>query len=312
MEARFIIDTDIGDDIDDVLALYLAFKLNMQVIGITTVFKNANLRARMAKKCLRLLNKDNIPVYAGRGIPLSKDRKILDKVLFCQYTPDLNEPCYAPDNDNEGNQGTGAIDFLIDSAQKYGENLTIICIGPMTNIACAINKNPDSMKKVGKIIAMGGDFCNHFREWNILCDIDAADIVINSGISLEFVSHNVTTEVELTRQQFDTLLNSYDQNANGYLYDMIRLYEKAYKRPPILHDPLTVYYAVYPETLLMQKIPAFLETEGKVGRGMTFNLKTVYRYENCAYKNANIISYSKELIKTDFVEIYLKLVFNID
>ncbi|HEY8443706.1 MAG TPA: nucleoside hydrolase [Clostridia bacterium] len=308
MKARFIIDTDIGDDIDDVLALFLAFKLEMNVIGITTVFKNTHLRARMAKKCLKLLNKD-IPVYAGRGLPLSGDRRVSDETVFCQFTPDLYDAEFSPINDSEGCAGDSAIDFIINSAQEYGQDLTIICIGPLTNLACAIQKNPEAMSKVGRIVAMGGDFCNHFREWNILCDIDAADIVMNSNIPLEFVSHNVTTKVELSQQQFDELLNSYDEGAKGYLYDLIRLYAQAYGRPPILHDPLAVYYAVYPDALEMERIPAYLETEGRIGRGMTFNMETVFRFDKKAINGYKYINYSKELLKKDFVQTYLDLIF---
>ena len=169
---KILLDTDIGDDIDDLLCLQLGLNLNeVEFIGITTVFKNTQLRARMVNKVLKMNNISNIPVYAGYGDGIKQKN---DKdVLFCQYEDDLNSEEYKPINYKDGCNGSSAIDFIIESVKKYGQELIILGIGPFTNIAKAIQKAPDIMKNVGRIVVMGGAFFSHFIEWNITCVVYA-------------------------------------------------------------------------------------------------------------------------------------------
>ncbi len=86
---KYIIDTDIGDDIDDSFAMLLAMELGFDIIGVTTVFRNTAQRARIAKKIMKLYGGayENVPVYAGHGDPIGEP-KYPHSRLF-QYTPDL-------------------------------------------------------------------------------------------------------------------------------------------------------------------------------------------------------------------------------
>ena len=272
IKQKIWLDTDIGDDIDDVLALYLGLHMpEIEIVGISTVFENTDLRARMAKKCVTLARRP-IPVYAGIGTPDGGENFRGTKYRFCQYTPDLSSDEYAPVNAHSPIDGESAPDALLAAVARYGGALTVVAIGPLTNVAHAIRRAPDVMRQVGRVVFMGGSFYTQFREWNIVCDVEAAATVFSSDVPLECVGTDVTDLTEISRRDHDEYLSaSGDDPLSAYLFECIRLWMDDYPRKILLHDPLTLYYCAHPEVLLMQEIPVYLETEGKGGRGMTFN-----------------------------------------
>ena len=149
---KVIIDTDIGDDIDDAFALLFAMKLEFDIIGITTVFRNTVQRAKMTKKLLCDFGRgyEEVKVYAGCATPLAEKKKNYP-TLPC-YTSDAD--AFEPDSEDENE----AIDFIIESARKYGKDLTIIALGPFTNMAKAAMRDPEAMNSVSKTVIMGGAF----------------------------------------------------------------------------------------------------------------------------------------------------------
>ena len=177
---RILIDTDIGDDIDDAFAIALAASLpELELVGVTTVFRNTAQRAQLAHRLLSSLGREDIPVRAGERLPEREPIHVFERdpagapedADLCQW-----EPAYAqlPAED-------GAVDFLIRMAEEYGESLTLVPIGAMTNLARAIERNPEAMKRVGAIVTMGGMFSAEDPEWNILCDPEAAHTVSSWG-----------------------------------------------------------------------------------------------------------------------------------
>ncbi len=166
---KILLDTDVGDDIDDALAIALGLSsAEVEFVGITTVFKNTNDRARIAKK-LVMDNSYNIPIYAGHcgGISIPTDPYsgypsgiVRDdgKQHLCQFTDDLRSEIYTPENDAEGFNGNAAFDFIIDSCYKYGKELTALAIGPFTNIAKVIEKDPNAFNHAQRVVIMGGKY----------------------------------------------------------------------------------------------------------------------------------------------------------
>lgn len=274
--AKYIIDTDIGDDIDDALAVSVAFGLNADVIGITTAFKNTQLRAKQANKLLSLLGRQDVPVYAGYGdsIKMKND----NNQMICQYTPDLEMKCYQPINANEGTEGESAIDFMIAMAEKYGDELTIIGLAPMMNIARAIQKAPDSMKKVGRIVLMAGAFYEQFVEWNILCDVEAAKIVLDFDVPVYCVGTDVTLPCMVTEEEYQKMIAGGDA-LRDYLAVLVEKWVECSGRIPILHDPLAVYVAVTGNFVEFEKKMIGVELEGQYSRGMTLDLDNINRHE---------------------------------
>lgn len=271
---RIIIDTDIGDDIDDLFALYLALKLENKIdlIGVTTVYGNTNLRARQVNKVLSLANKKNIDVYAGCGVPIKTLHPLKIDSIFCQFSDDLNEKCYQVINEDDNCNGSKAIDYLIECAKKYQDDLTIVCIGPLTNIAKAILKNKDVMSKVNYVI-MGGCFSKIEREWNIACDYLAAKVVFENKLKLTCIGVDITRKVEISNKLQKTILNKKADKYNNYLIECANRWFNCCKRRITLHDPLTLYYLVKPELFEVKNYHVDVETEGNLSKGLTIPLE---------------------------------------
>jgi purine nucleosidase/pyrimidine-specific ribonucleoside hydrolase len=170
---KILIDMDIGDDIDDAFALLLAMDMGIEIVGITTVFKNTAERARLTKKLLKLFGNgyENVPVYAGYGKPLRDDAD--EKGHLCQYTADLEDDCYTPDSICPER----AVDFIIECCERYKDELTVIAIGPFTNIAEVIKKAPHALGLASNVIIMGGAYFRQYADWNVSCDPDAEKIM---------------------------------------------------------------------------------------------------------------------------------------
>lgn len=303
---KLIIDTDIGDEIDDAMALYFAMKLGIEIVGITTVFKNTDERARIAKRLLKLYGKgyEDVPVYAGHGTPVAE--KACEYPHTCHFHEELNSDEYTPDGDE-----VAAIDFIIDACERYGEELAIVAIGPFTNIARAIEKNPEAVNKAGKIVIMGGAFYRQYADWNVMCDVEAADIMFRGLSNLECVGADVTHLTLLGQKEHEAMLNCKNDPAAVEVGELIRLWSAVNPdRYPTLHDPLAVYYAVYPDILTTEKQRISVITEG-VARGLTFNVDAYNKsYMNPAcrvFDQAHYTTVAKTIDARRFIDIFAEV-----
>ncbi|WP_308634977.1 nucleoside hydrolase [Paenibacillus silvisoli] len=290
---KIIIDTDIGDDIDDALAIAFALESpELEVIGITTVFKNVTARAKIAVNLLKTAGREDIPVYAGIGSP------ILNKV-------DLNEipNQYSEEKDGhaDGFEPT-AIDFIIDSVMKSDGDLTLVPIGPLTNIAIAILKEPKLKTKVKEIVMMGGCFYSHLSEWNIRCDPEAARIVFESGIPIKAVGLDVTVQCVLSQDDVNRLMNKPRQTA-AYLPELVQRWQQVTDHTPMMHDPLAIC-AVFDngKMLEFQRDEIVVETQGEFTRGATYNKTALYWRGNA---DQSVIEAAKTVDAEAFIKLYL-------
>lgn len=276
MIKKILLDTDIGDEIDDAMALYFAMKLGVEIVGITTVFKNTDERARISKRLLKLFGNgyEKVPVFAGHGTPIAENA--VEYPHTCHYHDALMSDEYAPDGD-EG----AAVDFIIDCCERYGEELAVVAIGPFTNIARAIEKNKKAVNKAGKVVIMGGAYYRQYADWNVMCDVEAADIMFRSLDNLECVGADVTHRTILCREEHEAMLNCKKDAAAVEIAELIRLWSLVNPdRYPTLHDPLAVYYAVHPEVCEVEAQRIAVLTEG-YARGLTLNVDEY----NKAYMN---------------------------
>lgn len=236
-----LIDTDIGDDIDDAFALSLALHSEeLQVVAVTTVFRNTLCRARQTEKLMAVLGRD-IPVYAGVGLPMDGTIPTFfhDKA---QSTQELLEtlPCqYDSSMDTYGSKGD-AVDAICAYADQYDGKLTVVLLGAMTNLAQALLKRKDLAQKIGKVVCMGGWFTNHEPEWNIICDPVAADIVFRSGVKVYAVGLDVTLQCALDQQLLDTFRASADPCNRLIIGWMDRWFDAFHFEKSVMHDPLAV------------------------------------------------------------------------
>ncbi len=238
-----LIDTDIGDDIDDAFAVALAAAIpQADITGVTTVFKNTPLRARQAVKLLRTAGKADVPVFFGERIPVGGVIPLFDKdsgkpedAVPCQYDGQLDgEIC-----------GGGAVDAIIRLAKEHSGELTIVPIGPLTNIARALEKDPSVVCDVKEIVTMGGWFTNCAPEWNILCDPEAAEKVYSSGIPVKAVGLDVTLQCTLDGSLLERFRQSRDQTARLIVRWMDKWFDFFGFEKSVMHDPLAVASVFY-------------------------------------------------------------------
>jgi purine nucleosidase/pyrimidine-specific ribonucleoside hydrolase len=272
---KIILDTDIGDDIDDAFALALCVRSpEIELLGITTVFRNAHQRAQMARALLDSYQ-SKVPVFAGVDQPLTqvveqllppeiraKEKKTADGKY---YIPQFNEAMA-----NIPVAALHAVDFIIDTVRQHPHEVILVPIGPLTNIALALRKAPDIIPLVKKVVMMGGYDQNKYPEWNIYCDPEAARIVYTSGITIEAVGLDVTLQVQLSSQDIQELRES-QHSANQMIAQMMNKWFDHYQfKTPVMHDPLAV------GTLLgsfVGFIPKLVEVQLNTMRGATLALE---------------------------------------
>lgn len=251
---KVILDTDIGDDIDDAFALLLMVESNIfDVLGVTTVFRNAYKRAKMASYLLENLDK-NIDVYAGIDEPLiAKIENIVQEEIREKETVDddgkYHLPQYMDKMDSSKVNDKTAVDFIIEQIHKYPNEVIIIPIGPLTNIATAFKKDPSIVPLIKEVRIMGGGLDLNFSEWNVWCDPEAAHIVFNSGVNLSSVGLNVTSQTALGKDFIEQMKSSKAKPVL-LIYDMMMKWFKHYEfTSPVMHDPLTVASFIDPSIL---------------------------------------------------------------
>ncbi|OHB58777.1 MAG: hypothetical protein A2Y12_00040 [Planctomycetes bacterium GWF2_42_9] len=247
---KVILDTDIGDDIDDAFALALILvSREFDLLGVTTVFKNTESRSRLARTILKCAGKSNIPVTCGCGavistkidLPFNPCEAYLNSELHCQEKASLPEAELPSIDKRHG------VDFIIDTVLQGNGDINIISIGPMTNIAMAIVKEPKIIKKIPKIISMSGVLDGRCSEWNIRLDPIAAEIVFKSDIPMDIVGLDVTSKMELP-----DVVTQLRANQHPLIKKLLETYELWKKLAgiqngvPILHDPLAIETMISP------------------------------------------------------------------
>lgn len=291
---KIIIDTDIGDDIDDALAI--SFALNspeVEVIGITTVFRNTDARAKIAGKLLKLTERD-IPVYAGCKQPIINRED--DLQIPCQYSKDMDDFTY--------NKEIHAVDYIINTVMESESDITLVPIGPLTNIGMALLKCPELKEKLKEIVLMGGCFYSHYNEWNIFCDPEAARIVFESGIPIKAIGLDITLKCRLYESDLDMIYKS-NSPVTKFLSELIKRWRDTTKSLPILHDPLAVCAVFNNSIFEMQNEKIVVETKGEYSRGTTFN-KTGLNWSTNKRTVDSHIKVAKNVDADAFVKMFME------
>ena len=236
---KIIIDTDIGDDADDALAICLALKSEeLEVMGITTVFRNTAARAQIAVRLLQLMGRTDIPVYAGIGHPLVAEADV--ETVPIQLLAGMEELEYRKDMDG--------VEYLRRSLSVSQGDITLVTIGPLTNVGVLLCKYPEVKGKIKEIVMMGGAYYMHYNEWNILCDPEAAHIVYSSGVPIRAIGLDVTTRCQVNDQLVTMFRNSKKPEVE-LLADLLTCYYENRGRHTFLHDPMAVF-AVYDKDII--------------------------------------------------------------
>ena len=174
---KVILDTDIGTDVDDALALaVLLGSQRVDLLGITTVYGDTTLRAKIAMHICKLVQR-SIKTFAGESVPIS-GREVWMSGSEGKNYPDLNQFI---------TESQSAVEYLVKAIESNPNSISIIAIGPLTNIARAIQSSKNFEKGVKHLWIMGGDFTQSRVEHNFKCDPDAAKIVLESKIPISIL-----------------------------------------------------------------------------------------------------------------------------
>jgi inosine-uridine nucleoside N-ribohydrolase len=254
-----ILDTDIGTDVDDLLALvFLAHAPELRLEGVTTVYGDTLLRARIAAVAWQRTGNPEIPMVPGAAKPLSERQ-----ILWCGHEGAGIASLEVASVD----QSRTAEQFLIDNSNVYSGQLEVLAIGPLTNIANTISHDAGFASRIKRLYLMGGAYWLDYPEHNIECDHLAARIVFDSGIPITAVGLDVTLRVHLTERELRRIRQL--PNGLGPLLDnQIRQWWKylgANHNHP--HDPLAALAMVRPDLFLFENCEVKIRTEqGMAGR----------------------------------------------
>ena len=252
---RIIIDTDIGDDVDDAFALALAVKSpELQILGVMTTFGDTETRAKLTDRFLAEVGRPEIPVLAGKANvaqnPMSQ-RRYADGGRFAKSS--------------HGD----AVEFLLGQIQKYPGEITLIAIGPLMNLGAAIDKDAATFRKLRRVVLMGGSIRRGYGdlgytrpvppmpEWNILNDVTSAQKLFTSGVPL-FVM-----PLDSTQLKMDEVKRAFLFSQGTAVTDQLTiLYQLWGQQTPTLFDPMTVAFVLKPELCPVQGMHIRVDEKG--------------------------------------------------
>ena len=270
---RVIIDTDPG--VDDALALLLAMRSpELKIEGITAVAGNVPLTLTLpnALRMVEIAGREDIPVAAGASSPL------LRRLVTATYVHGENglggavfpEPKRKP-------VAEPAAEFIRQIVRKYPGEVALLTIGPLTNIAAALNSDAELARVVRVLVMMGGSLSGGnitpAAEFNIYVDPEAARIVFQSGIPITMVGLDVTRKTSLTDEHVRVLeaaQNPVSQAAATIARNTLnRNRERGFLTGPNMHDSLAVAGFIDPSILQFQDYYVDVETAGELTAGET-------------------------------------------
>lgn len=271
---RIIIDTDPG--VDDALAFLLALASpEIKLEALTTTQGNVTLETatRNALAVLELAKASHIPVVAGSVVPLVQP---------------LRASAYVHGESGIGNSKLPApkskpleqhaVDYLIHRVLAEPGELSIFPIGPLTNIAMAIRKEPKFARAVRELVIMGGAIhesgnVTPLAEFNIFVDPHAAHVVFHAGIPITLIPLDVTHKCLLKPEHIERLIKT-KSPISRFIKDSVETYFKfSYDRGfagCALHDPLTLATIIAPELLALREYHVDVDHSGGVAMGKTF------------------------------------------
>jgi purine nucleosidase len=269
---RVLLDTDIGSDVDDALALCFALRSpELRLEGVTTVYGDVHLRARIARKLLALGGQPAVPVAAGLALPLLREREILVMGHEGQGIVEDGEPGLEPIEEH-------AVDFLIRTVLNSPGEITLLAIGPLTNVADAIIRQPLIVERLRELIFIGGvarlgDNALEVPalEWNVRADPEAARLVFNSGVRLTMLGMDVTRR-EATRLHEEHLrrIQAVPTRLAQAVARLIEIYWRhAEPRMRCIHDVVAVAYALDRSLVETRPMRVEVETRGTHTTGFT-------------------------------------------
>jgi purine nucleosidase len=282
---KVIIDTDIGDDIDDAFAVALAVRSpELEILGIETTFGDTETRARIVDRFLGEIGRSDIPMLVGKKTPAKTS---------------MTQARYADEGHFAKVSHRDAVDFLLAEIRKYPGEITLIGIGPLMNIGGAIDRDAETFRKLKRVVIMGGSIRRGYGdfgynehvppqpEWNILNDVASAQKLFSVGVPLYVMP------LDSTQLKLDEVKRAFLFTRGTPVTDQLTiLYHLWAQETPTLFDPMTVAFVLDPELCPVTPLRIRVDEKG-------------YTREEPGTPNAEVCLDSKP---DDFFQFYLKRV----
>jgi purine nucleosidase len=275
MPRKIIIDTDPGQD--DALAILLAFgSPELDVLGIVAVAGNVPLKLtqKNARKICELAGKRDAKVFAGAVRPLTRPLVTAEEVhgKTGLNGPDLPEPKMLL-------QEKYGVDFIVETLMaEAAQTVTICALGPLTNIALALIREPRIAPRIKEIVLMGGAYfeggnTTPSAEFNIYVDPQAADVVFRCSVPIVVMPLDVTHKALTTRKRVDAIrkIGTPVAKAVGELLDYFERFDESKYGTDggPLHDPCVIAYLIKPDLFNGRHCNVSVETGSELTMGAT-------------------------------------------
>jgi inosine-uridine nucleoside N-ribohydrolase len=256
---KVIIDTDIGDDIDDAFAVALALRSpELEILGISTTFGDTETRAKLVDRMLGEAGRTDIPVAVG--VPTGA------KTAFGQRP-------YAEGGHFARSSHPKSVDFILDQIRKNPDEITLVAIGPLVNVGAMIDRDPQTFRKLKRVVMMGGSIDRGYGdpyspptpaqpEWNIKNDIRSAQKLFASRVPI------YQMPLDSTQLKLDEVRRAFLFRQGTPLTDaLVILYHQWGQQTPTLFDPMTIAFIDNPKLCPVQAMHIDVDERGMTLRG---------------------------------------------
>jgi inosine-uridine nucleoside N-ribohydrolase len=257
---KVIIDTDIGDDIDDAFAVALAVKSpELEILGVTATFGDTEARAKIADRLLAEVGRTDIPVLAGKATETKNP---------------MSQRKYGESGKYARASHGDAAEFLLSEIRKHPGEITLVAIGPLMNVGAAIDRDAATFRKLKRVVLMGGSIRRGYgdlgytppvppdAEWNIVSDVASAQKLFASGVPL-YVMPLDSTQLELDEVKRAFLFGQ----GTAVTDQLVLLYHLWGQQTPTLYDPMTVVFVLRPELCPVRAMRIRVDQDGFTREG---------------------------------------------
>ena len=256
---RIIVDTDIGTDVDDLWTLAVAAgRSDVDLAAVTVVYGGVGLRARLASLALNGMGV-SIPVARGASNPMSNK-----EVMWAGF-----EGIGISGLDDASAGSDDAVDLLCSLTAADPGNIDVVAIGPLTNIAAAIERDSSFVLNVRRLTIMGGEFGREWAEHNVSSDVVASRIVFDSGIPLTVMPLDQTLRVMLTEEDLLPVTESHPigdllaDQADRFWSWLQACIPKAPRQKSPAHDPCALLTVMEPELFEFTPMAVTVDDQGR-------------------------------------------------
>lgn len=311
---KIIIDTDPG--VDDAMAIFFALKSpELDVIGLTTIFGNVHtdLATTNALRLLEIANREDIPVAKGADNPLA--RTYGGPVPFV-HGEDGQGNVYLPPPKGKAIDQTAA-EFIVEQVMRYPGEVTLVPVGPLTNIALALRLEPKIAENVKEVVLMGGNAlapgnATPAAEANIHNDPEAADVVFGAPWKVTMVGLDVTHRVNMTTATIEDV-RKIGSALTDHIASILPVYQNYFEcfygcDGIFVHDSSAVAYVIDPTLFKTEQWAIRVETTG-ISKGKTWpsiGERVLPPWENRPLVNVCVEVDSERLIRLEYERLLSK------